>query len=109
VEAGTELLAYWLMIVLLALSFTLGYYMYVALKRRFDSIYNEPRLLPKRVIHGIVYVIFLILMHEGVRLRLGNPSVGVELIILLVLVAIGTPIFIDIIFSLYRLLVKVNN
>ncbi|RLE97520.1 MAG: hypothetical protein DRJ96_03615 [Thermoprotei archaeon] len=101
-ESGSELVAYWLLTVSVALAFSLGYYAYISIKRKFDEEYSGASLLPKRLIHGVVYMIFLVLLHEAVKLRLGSSPL--EVLMLLAVAAIGIPLLVDIVVTSYRLL-----
>jgi len=103
-RGGLELLSCWLLAIAFSLAFTLSYYIYTSVKRKFDEEYSVSSLLPKRVVHGIVYIIFLVLLHEGVRIRAGWYAEEVEALLLLFLAAIGIPIFLDIIVTLYKFL-----
>ncbi|RLE93886.1 MAG: hypothetical protein DRN04_05330 [Thermoprotei archaeon] len=98
----------WALMILFCVGFSIGYYSYRSIKRKFDEEYGKKGLLFKRVIHGIVYILLLSLVHEAVVVRLGeNPlSKEVEALILLFLFFIGAPIFIDITLSLYKLAKK---
>jgi len=93
----------WEAVVVVSLAFSLGYYSYLALKRRFDTIYGRDELLFKRAIHGVVYMIFLVLAGEAIRVRIsGEAEYEAEMLIYLILGAIGIPIFLDIALSIYR-------
>ena len=95
----------WLITILFSLIFSLSYYSYVAIKRRFDSIYNEKSLFIKRAIHGVVYIIFLILLNEAIKVKaymLGKYSSALVFFLNIVFVAIGIPIFLDMVLSIYK-------
>lgn len=100
-KSSSELVAYWLFMISAALALSLGYYAYTSIKRKFDREYSAASLLPKRLIHGVVYVIFLVLLQEAVRLRLG-PS-PLEALVLVVVAAIGAPLLIDILVTLHKI------
>lgn len=102
VESGSELVAYWLLTISAALAFSIGYYAYTCIKRKFDEEYSGASLLPKRLIHGVVYVIFLVLLHEAVKLKLGSSPL--EALMLLAVAAIGVPLLVDIVVTSYKLL-----
>ena len=93
----------WLLTVIISIAFSLSYYSYLALKRRFDSVYGE-RFLVKRAIHGIVYILFLVLANEAIRIKVayGEYSLALEFLLYLLLGSVGVPIFIDIILSMYK-------
>ena len=99
-----EITYIWLVTITFLASLTLGYYTYLAIKKRFDSVYNAKSLLPKRIIHSIVYIIFLILIGEAVRVRVRGP-ISSDLIIVsyLLLSFIGVFIFLDIIISVLKI------
>jgi len=103
-----ELVKVWALTVFLASLFTIGYYSYIAVKRRFDSIYNEKQLFIKRAIHGTVYILLLILADEGVKVKISSEDYGSGLVFLirLFLVSVGIPIFLDIALSIYKMVRK---
>ncbi|RLE67111.1 MAG: hypothetical protein DRJ47_00945 [Thermoprotei archaeon] len=98
---GDTLLEEWSYTMLSALFFTLAYYSYVSLKRRFDTLYGSRELFLKRIIHGMVYIIFLVLIQEAIRVRTANvvEAQVLEIIALIILSAVGVAIFIDIFLS----------
>ena len=100
-----EVVVDWLAVVIFSTAFTLGYYSYVAVKRRFDSIYDEKSLFAKRAIHGVVYLIFLVLLNEGIRVKsyvLGPYRSVLGFFLNIVFIMMGIPIFLDIVLSVYK-------
>ena len=68
----------WALMILFCLGFSIGYYSYRSIKRKFDEEYGKKGLLFKRVIHGIVYILLLSLVHEAVIVRLGENPLSKE-------------------------------
>ncbi|HDI74523.1 MAG: hypothetical protein DRJ52_03615 [Thermoprotei archaeon] len=95
----------WAITMILAAGFSLGYYSYMSIKRKFDKEYGRKGLFFKRVIHGVVYILLLLLIHEAITVRLGSTrfSRSIEALALMFLVFIGVPIFVDITLSLYKM------
>jgi len=102
---GELLLASWIFIVVVLIALVAGYNAYKSIKKRFDQAYRARKILPKRVIHGIVYIIFLVLAYEGVRIRVHGPAAPIILLFVYIFLGfIGLFIFADILITLYRLL-----
>lgn len=95
----------WLTSIIISIAFIVGFYSYLSLKNRFDQIYRSRHILPKRIIHSIVYIIFLILAYEGVRIKL-QGSIGnfVLTILAIIFFIIGLFIFGDIYISIKKMI-----
>ncbi len=95
----------WLIAIIIALSIDLGYRVYKNIKRKFDITYNAEKVLPKRIIHGIVYIIFLVIAYDAVEIRVkGDIATVVLFIVYLFFLIIAIFIFGDIIISLNKIL-----
>ena len=95
----------WVIMVIIALSLDIGYRIYKGIKRKFDATYNAEKVLPKRIIHGIVYLIFLVIAYDAVEVRVkGDIAILILFIVYLFLSVIAIFIFGDIIISLYKIL-----
>lgn len=104
-ELSEALLASWLLAIIVCSALIIGYYSYVSIKRKFDESYGHRGILYKRVIHGIVYMIFLVLAYEGVTIRLrGEVARVVLFLVYLLLSFIALFIFGDIVVSTYRIM-----
>ena len=99
-----DLLILWILTILTALSVVVGYHLYISVKKRFDEEYRVGRLLWRRIIHGIVYFIFVVLAYEAVTIRLKGEIARVALFfIYLCLFVFALFIFGDIVISIYRI------
>ena len=95
----------WLTSIIISIAFIVGFYSYLSLKNRFDRIYRSRHILPKRIIHSIVYIIFLVLAYEGVRIKL-QGSIGnfVLTVLAIIFFIIGLFIFGDIYISIKKMI-----
>lgn len=104
-DTSVLLLASWIFIIAVAITLIAGYSIYRSVKRRFDEIYKAKKILPKRIIHGIVYIIFLVLVYEGVRIRVhGELAPLILFFAYLFLLFAGLFIFSDILFTIYKII-----
>jgi len=103
----SSLFVTWLITIIVAVAIDLGFKVYKSIKRKFDITYNAEKVLPKRIIHGIVYIIFLVLVYDAVEIRVkGDVALIVLFIVYLFFFIIAIFIFGDIIISLYKILKK---
>ena len=102
-----NLLVIWILTISTALAVIIGYNLYMSIKKRFDEEYKVGRLLWRRIIHGIVYFIFVVLAYEAVTIRLkGEMASVVLLFVYLCLAVFALFIFGDIVISIYKVLKK---
>ena len=86
------------------MAFDLGFTVYKYVKRRFDEIYSAESVLPKRIIHGVVYLIFLVLAYEAIRVRAeGELFTGLLFLVYTAFSAIAIFIVVDIVISIRKL------
>ncbi|RLF02962.1 MAG: hypothetical protein DRJ64_08795 [Thermoprotei archaeon] len=103
----SSLFIIWIVAITISLSLNLGYQIYKNIKRKFDEAYNARKVLPKRIIHGIVYIIFLILAYDAVEIRVqGEIAILILFIVYSFLTVIAIFIFGDIVISLYKIIKK---
>jgi len=106
-EGSYDLLVLWILTISTALAVIIGYNLYMSIKKRFDEEYKVGRLLWRRIIHGIVYFIFVVLAYEAVTIRLKGEMASIVLFfVYLCLAVFALFIFGDIVISIYKVLKK---
>lgn len=94
----------WLFVMIFCVAFDLGFTVYKYVKRRFDEIYSAESVLPKRIIHGVVYLIFLVLAYEAIRVRVEEELfAGLLFLVYIAFSAVAFFIVVDIVVSLRKL------
>mgnify|MGYP000132521327 CR=1 FL=1 len=98
-----DLLIVWVITILTALSVIIGFHLYMSIKKRFDEEYRVGRVLWRRILHGIVYFIFVVLAYEAVTIRLKGEIARIALFfIYLCLFVFALFIFGDIVISICK-------
>ena len=104
---GYTLLVVWIFTILTALAVTIGFHLYVSVKKRFDEEYKAEKVLWRRVIHGIVYFIFVILAYEAVTIRFKGEIARIALFFVYLCLSIfALFIFGDMLISIYKVVKK---
>jgi len=106
-EGNYTLLIVWILTILTAMAIIVGFHLYTSIKKRFDEEYKVRKILWRRIIHGIVYFIFIILAYEAVTIRLKGELARIALFfIYLCLFVFALFIFGDIVISINKIIRK---
>ncbi len=106
-ENGHNLLVVWIFTILTALAVIIGFHLYVSVKKRFDAEYKAEKVLWRRIIHGIVYFIFVILAYEAVTIRFKGEIARIALFFIYLCLSIfALFIFGDMLISIYKVVKK---
>ncbi|RLE64944.1 MAG: hypothetical protein DRJ38_04570 [Thermoprotei archaeon] len=106
-ENGYTLFIVWIFTILTATAVTIGVHLYISVKKRFDEEYKAGKILWRRIIHGIVYFIFVVLAYEAVTIRFKGEIARIALFfIYLCLFIFALFIFGDILISIRKIVRK---